>query len=125
MVHKIIVDVIGAEPRQLFVKETVEGGVAAYKVLRKFCRNIDFVPYTVPLEYLSYGSFASAVNICGIKIIDACTICFHDLPLGFIDVYLSAFFHKAHTPESKHRKLVPVFVFSVFHILCTSFSMPL
>ena len=121
MVHQIVIDIIGAQAGKLFSKVLLKRGPAADKILRELCGDVDLFTNAVARKDLAQRGFAAAVNICGIKIVDASVIRLHDLPFGFFQIDASALLGKPHTSEAENRKAVSGSVFSVLHRIIPHF----
>ena len=115
MVHQIIVDIIGAQAVQFFVKIAVQRRVIPDQVLRQFGRDVNLLPDMVPREDFSHGSLAPRIDVSRIIIIDPGAVSGHQLFLCFLQINAGALSGKAHAAVAQNAQIVSVSVFPVLH----------
>ena len=69
--HEIVVDMIGAQARQLLVKCLVDGLHRPEHIVRELRCDPDFVPAVILVEHPAQQDFAARVDIGRVEIIDA------------------------------------------------------
>lgn len=113
--HEVVVDVIGAQPGKLLLKELFHALGAADEIMGQLGGDIHLVPQAVFLQDLAQGAFAAGIEIGGVKIIDAAVNGGQHLPfgLGKVDAHAAAL--PAHTAKAQNGKLVAVFVQTMIH----------
>ena len=114
-VHEVIIDPIGAQPAQLFLKETLDRGRTVDQVLRQLGRDIDLIAQLFALQDRAEGFLAAGIGVGCVEIIDAELEGAFDFPGALVDVDARAAVREPHAAESEEGNVSAVSVLSVLH----------
>ena len=100
--HQIIINVICPQTLQFLLKTAFHAGFGFNQVMRQLGCDIYGIAQVIAFQYCTQGSFTAVVNVCGIKIIDACFNGGQNFLFCFLQINLSVLFAEAKTAISKN-----------------------
>ena len=126
-VHQVKVDAVGAQAGQLLGKAAVDARPGLDQVLGQLVGNVDLVPAAQATQRLAQGGLAAAVDVGGVKVVDAQAHRLADLRGDGVLVNAPAGFGKPQAAVSQRRKLCAGFVRTILHgdvLLCCAGDSP-